>query len=181
MTVSALHAYGRPARALWIGGPNGFPHEPEPSRSGQRPLCDLLRLPSTRSSPPSTRKNTRVRLGVERIVTNGRKFGKHASPSFAGGWEAKARALGKGLTVVRSDQCPYIVDATNAAVAAAAKAGIASRVIELESRDDLIRLSPSPYGVFGLVLDGKLSSYHDQLEKDLLPLLSAAKSSKAKS
>jgi hypothetical protein len=26
-------------------------------------------------------------------------------------------------------------------------------------------------GVFGLVLDGRLLSYHDLLEKDLLPLL----------
>jgi len=35
-----------------------------------------------------------------------------------------------------------------------------------------MRLSPSPHGVFGLVLDGRLLSYHYQLEKDLLPLLS---------
>ena len=59
------------------------------------------------------------------------------------------------------------------------KAGIKSRVVELRSRDDLLRLSPSPYGVFGLVLDGKLLSYHYLLEKDLLPLLSQAKLGKA--
>lgn len=110
-----------------------------------------------------------------------KKLGKHPSPSFAGGWEAKARALGKGLTVVRSDQCPYIVDATNAAVATAAKAGVANRVVELGSRDDLLRLSPSPYGVFGLVLDGKLLSYHYLLGKDLLPLLSPAQRGRTKS
>lgn len=64
---------------------------------------------------------------------------------FAGKWEEKARALGKGL-----------------------------RIVQLESRDDVLRLSPSPYGVFGLVLDGRLLSYHYQLEKDLLPLLSGS-------
>jgi GNAT superfamily N-acetyltransferase len=110
-----------------------------------------------------------------------KKLGKHPSPSFAGGWEAKGRARGKGLTVVRSDQCPYIVDATNSAVATAAKAGVANRVVEFDSRADLLRLSPSPYGVFGLVLDGKLLSYHYLLEKDLLPILSQTQPSKAKS
>ena len=34
-----------------------------------------------------------------------------------------------------------------------------------------LRWSPTAYGVFGLVLDGKVLSYHHQLEKDLLPLL----------
>jgi GNAT superfamily N-acetyltransferase len=100
-----------------------------------------------------------------------KKIGKHASPSFAGGWEGKARAFGKGLTVVRSNQCPYIVDATTISTAAAARIGVESRVVEFESRDDLVRRSPSAYGVFGLVLDGRLLSYHYLLEKDLLPLL----------
>jgi hypothetical protein len=100
-----------------------------------------------------------------------KKLGNHPSPTFAGNWEEKARAFGKGLTVIRSDQCPYIVDATDTAVATAAKAGVKSRVVEIKTRKDLLRLSPSAYGVFGLVLDGRLLSYHYQLEKDLLPLL----------
>ena len=100
-----------------------------------------------------------------------KKLGRQPSPSFAGDWERKAGAFGKGLTIIRSDQCPYIVDAVNTAVVAAAKAGITSRIVELRSRDDVMQLSPSAYGVFGLVLDGKLLSYHYQLEKDLVPLL----------
>ena len=95
-----------------------------------------------------------------------KKLGDHPSPSFAGHWEEKARAFGAGLTVVRSDQCPYIVDAAEAA-------GVESRVVELGSRDDVMRLSPTPYGVFALVLNGRLLSYHYQLEKDLAPLLAA--------
>ena len=104
-----------------------------------------------------------------------KKFAKRTAPSFAGNFEAKASAFGQGLTIVRSDQCPYIVDAASTATATAAKAGVKSRVVELESRADVLRLSPSPYGVFGLVLDGKLLSYHYLLEKDLLPLLRSAR------
>jgi L-amino acid N-acyltransferase YncA len=100
-----------------------------------------------------------------------KKFGKHPSPSFAGDWENKAKSFGKGLTVLRSDQCPYIVDAVHTALAAAEQAGIEGRTVELQSREDVMRLSPSAYGVFGLVLDGRLLSYHYHLEKDLLPLI----------
>jgi ribosomal protein S18 acetylase RimI-like enzyme len=119
--------------------------------------------------------------GFERVDTASpafsllvKRFADHPPPRFAGKWEQKARAMGKGLTIVRSDQCPYIADAASTAMAAAEKAGVKSRVVQLESRDDVLRLSPSPYGVFGLVLDGRLLSYHYQLEKDLLPLLSGS-------
>jgi len=99
------------------------------------------------------------------------KFGKYPSPSLAGDWEHKARALPKGLCVVRSDQCPYVVDAAATALRSAEKAGREHHTVELRSRDDLLRLSPSPYGVFGITLDGALLSYHYLLEKDLLPVL----------
>ena len=100
-----------------------------------------------------------------------KKFGRHASPSLAGGWEEKARVFGPGLTVVRSDQCPYIVDATETVIKAAEKSGLECRTLELTSRADLLELSPTPYGVFGIVLDGRILSYHYLLEKDLIPLL----------
>jgi GNAT superfamily N-acetyltransferase len=100
-----------------------------------------------------------------------KKFGTCPSPSFAGGWEEKARAFENGLAVIRSDQCPYIVDAAAHATAGARNAGVESRIVELQSRDDVLRLSPTPYGVFGLVHDGALLSYHYLQEKDLLPLL----------
>ena len=100
-----------------------------------------------------------------------KKFGKQTSPSFEGDWDKKAKSFDEGLTVIRSDQCPYIVDATDSAVKAAAKANINHSVVEMKSREDVLRLSPSPYGVFGLVLDGKLLSYHYQSDKDLFPVL----------
>ncbi|MDX9724707.1 MAG: hypothetical protein RBU37_28415 [Myxococcota bacterium] len=96
-------------------------------------------------------------------------------PRFAGGWEEKARLCGEGLTVLRSEQCPYIVDATQTAVDTAAKLGVRCQVVDLQSRDELMQRSPSPYGVFGLVHNGELLSYHYLLEKELLPLLSQAR------
>jgi ribosomal protein S18 acetylase RimI-like enzyme len=123
------------------------------------------------------------RLGFERTAEAPpafslmvKKFGKHASPAFAGHWEKKARACGGGLTVFRSDQCPYISDAAAIAAGCARKAGVQCREIGLQSREDVLRLSPTPYGTYGLVLDGKLQSYHYLLEKDLRPLLSRAAS-----
>jgi len=101
-----------------------------------------------------------------------KKFGKHPSPSFAGGWEKKARALGRGVTLFRSDQCPYIADAAEIVTGSAEKAGVAYCTVELSDRGDLLRHSPTPFGVFGIVLDGQLLSYHYLLEKDLVPLFS---------
>jgi hypothetical protein len=46
-------------------------------------------------------------------------------------------------------------------------------------RGHYLQRSPSAHGVFGLVLDGKLLSYHYRLEKDLLPLM-ASKTGKKK-
>jgi hypothetical protein len=45
-------------------------------------------------------------------------------------------------------------------------------VVDLESAAQVRRLSPSPYGVFGIVLEGQLISYHYLLEKDLVARLS---------
>lgn len=101
----------------------------------------------------------------------GKKGKKSDEPRFAGDWDKKAEVCGKGLTILRSDQCPYVVDAVKVALEAAEEAGIKSQVIELKTRDDVINRCPNPYGVFGLALDGKPLSYHYLLKKDLVPLL----------
>ncbi len=100
-----------------------------------------------------------------------KRFGKAKPPTFVNNQAAIQRRFGTGLTVVRSDQCPYIEDATTTVLDVAKRANIKSRVVDLESADQVRQLSPSPYGVFGIVLDGQLISYHYLLEKDLIPLL----------
>lgn len=91
-------------------------------------------------------------------------------PSFPKDWDARAERCGPGLTIFRSDQCPYISDATRTLEAAAAKKKIRTRVVDLMTARDVQALSPSAYGVFQAVLDGKLVSYHYLLEKDALEL-----------
>ena len=87
-------------------------------------------------------------------------------PSFPADWEARQARFGAGLTVVRTPQCPYIEDATNLALEFAAGKGIPARVVTFRSAQELQENSPSPYGVFGIVLDGRLLAYHYLQRKD---------------
>jgi ribosomal protein S18 acetylase RimI-like enzyme len=100
-----------------------------------------------------------------------RRFGTVKLPSLLDNSATVRRRYGTGLTVFRSDQCPYIEDATKTALHAAANADIEGRVVELKSAAEVRKLSPTPFGVFGIVLHGRLLSYHYMLEKDLLRLL----------
>ncbi len=100
-----------------------------------------------------------------------KKFNDGASPTFSSNWEQKASLHGEGLTVIRSDQCPYIPDATNTVLVFAKERGIASHVIELRSCQDVRDLAPSAYGVFSIVHNGRLLAYHYLLPKDLVKML----------
>jgi GNAT superfamily N-acetyltransferase len=98
-------------------------------------------------------------------------FGNHPPPQLIDNRRTIRERFPEGLTVFCSDQCPYIEGAVRKSLNAADRAGVQSRVVELERAEDVRRLSPSPYGTFGLVLNGELISYHYLLEKDLLPIL----------
>jgi hypothetical protein len=80
--------------------------------------------------------------------------------------KARQASFGPGLTVIRTPQCPYIEDATNTALEFAAEKGIPSQVVTFQSAQELQENSPSPYGVFGIVLDGQLLAYHYLQRKD---------------
>lgn len=86
--------------------------------------------------------------------------GQASDPRFCDGWQDKINAKPDGLVVYRSGQCPYLDDTVNAARECAADAGIAFEEIVLNSAEDVRRLSPTPYGVFAMVLNGELLSYH---------------------
>ncbi|MDX2437380.1 MAG: hypothetical protein QNL88_10050 [Acidobacteriota bacterium] len=83
-------------------------------------------------------------------------FSDVALPSFSGELEEKARRLGAGLSVVRTDQGPYLEDAT-----------ATSLDVAREIRDR----APSPYGVFSIVLDGAVLSHHPLPSKKLREIL----------
>jgi hypothetical protein len=100
-----------------------------------------------------------------------KRFVEAPSPAFSYDWERRLRLCDSGLTVFRSDQCPYLESAVRVALEAAAEAGVDARVVHLNSAQDVRALSPSPYGVFTLVYNGRLLSYHLLGKKELLKRL----------
>ncbi len=93
-------------------------------------------------------------------------FGDAEPPRFSGGWTEKAARCGSGLTIVRTDQCPYIEDAAALMHRCAADHGIESREVTLTSAKEVRQEAPSAYGVFNAVLDGRLFSYCWLTERD---------------
>lgn len=94
------------------------------------------------------------------------RFGEDEPPRFPMNWDERCRRFGPGLAIAYADQCPYVDDAIVHMERAAEKHGIACRRVKLETPADARANSPTPYGVFGAVLDGRLFSYHYMLEKD---------------
>jgi ribosomal protein S18 acetylase RimI-like enzyme len=95
------------------------------------------------------------------------------SPSFPTDWDRRAAKFGKGLTVVRTDQCPYLDDAVNIALEAARVRGIPANVVELTTAKEIRERAPSPYGVFAIILDGEVLSHYYQPKAKLNELLNA--------
>ncbi len=102
-----------------------------------------------------------------------KRFGRARKPRFPSNWEERCLEFGKGLTVVTTAQCPYSDDAVKGICAAAAKHGLQTRVVSFETREEMLERSPSAFGVFGVVLDGKLFSYHYLIEKEFTKRLQA--------
>lgn len=95
-----------------------------------------------------------------------KKFGDAPDPSFLTGWDKGLAAHGKGLTVLRSAQCPYVEEGTNHIVDAAEELGIPTKVVELKSAKDVREQAVTPYGVFNVIYDGEVFSYFYLLKKE---------------
>ncbi|MBN1219913.1 MAG: GNAT family N-acetyltransferase [Anaerolineae bacterium] len=100
-----------------------------------------------------------------------KRFDDAPLPAFPTNWTERASRYGDGLTIIRSDQCPYIDDAVKIIGDGVGKRNIPFRVVELKSAQEAQELSPSAYGLFGVVYNGQLLSYHYLGQKDLLKLL----------
>jgi len=64
------------------------------------------------------------------------------------------------LTILQMPQCPYVEVAADNVSQAAAKLGIQSNTIVLKDRNELLKLAPTPYGIYGVIYKGRLISYH---------------------
>ena len=73
---------------------------------------------------------------------------------------------------MRSDQCPYIDNGVKAALEAASEMGIPARVVKVADCQQAQDMAPSPYGIYGVVHNGKLLTYHNVSKKDVLQRLS---------
>ena len=86
------------------------------------------------------------------------RFTNAPSPRFKGDWEKRLSRYGSGLTIFRSDQCPYIAGSVREISATSKEFGIEANIIELDSCTEA-QNAPSAYGVFGIVYNGELIAY----------------------
>jgi len=100
-----------------------------------------------------------------------KRFDDAPPPAFPTDWEERQRSYGPGLTVVYSGQCPYMPDAIRQSLEAAGRRGILARTVQLMTGQEVQERSPSAYGVFGIVYEGRLLSYYYLLDKDFDRLL----------
>jgi N-acetylglutamate synthase-like GNAT family acetyltransferase len=88
-------------------------------------------------------------------------------PTFPKDWTKRCSSLGKGLVVVRTDQCPYIERCASEVRELAEQRGLKFRELHLPDAATVQAVSPSPYGVFALLHAGRLLSYHPLLKKQV--------------
>jgi ribosomal protein S18 acetylase RimI-like enzyme len=89
-----------------------------------------------------------------------KRFGDAPLPTFPNDWDERASRYGPGVTVVYADQCPYIPDALKGALEVAREGGAEARAVKLESSQQVRDSAPSAYGIFNVVYNGKLVTYH---------------------
>jgi GNAT superfamily N-acetyltransferase len=98
-------------------------------------------------------------------------FGGGCVPSFPQDWESRLKRFPQGLVVYHSGQCPYHAMFVNSLGNAANQMGIPIQTVELKTSWEARTYSPSAYGVFGVVYDGKLLSYRPIGGKTLRQML----------
>ncbi len=88
-----------------------------------------------------------------------KRFGHRPLPSFPVDWPARLKRIPNGLAVYHSGQCPYHAMFVSSLANAANQMGLPFQAVELKSSWEARTLSPTAYGVFGVVYNGRLLSY----------------------
>lgn len=94
--------------------------------------------------------------GFELLVN---KFGSSSDPYFPNDWDDRLKPF-TDLTIFRTQQCPFVDISTENVLQAAKKLGIDAKIIDMKTREEIMKLSPTPYGIYGVVYKNKLISYH---------------------
>ena len=100
-----------------------------------------------------------------------KRFGQGTLPSFPHDWESRLKRLPNGLVVYHSGQCPYIAMFVSSLGNAASQMSLPIQTVELKTSLEARTLSPSAYGVFGVVYNGQLLSYRPVGGKTLREML----------
>jgi hypothetical protein len=100
------------------------------------------------------------------------KFVKDASlPSFRNNRENVLKKYNKGLTILWTDQCPYIAKSVREVrETIAQRYGIKARIIEMKDHEQA-QNAPSPYAIFSLIYDGKLLAFHPISNKRFMNIM----------
>ena len=90
-----------------------------------------------------------------------KKFNKNATtPRFKGKWEERLSQYGKGLTIIRADQCSYTVKNVKEISETAEKTyGIKPNIISLKNYEEA-QNCPCAFGTFCIIYRGKTVAYH---------------------
>jgi GNAT superfamily N-acetyltransferase len=100
-----------------------------------------------------------------------KKFADMPPPKFTGDWEKRLSQYSSGLTIIRSDQCPYVAKSVEEiSETAEKKYGIKPRIIELKNCEET-RSTPSPYGIFSIVHNEKLLADHPISNKRFMSIM----------
>jgi GNAT superfamily N-acetyltransferase len=90
-----------------------------------------------------------------------KRFKKSApAPKFAGDWDRKLSQYPSGLTIIRSDQCPYIEKSVREiGETAQGRLGLKPRIVELRNCHQA-QQAPSAFATFNIVYNGELLTDH---------------------
>jgi N-acetylglutamate synthase-like GNAT family acetyltransferase len=101
-----------------------------------------------------------------------KKFKEDApDPKFKEDYEKILKKYGKGLTILWSDQCPFIAKAIKEIRETIEdRYGIEAKIIQMKNHEDA-QNAPSPYAIFSLIYDGKLHAFHPISSKRFMNIM----------
>jgi len=121
------------------------------------------------------RKGLFIKNGFEKVDTMppylelyAKRFSNNAPPpKFSSIPKERLKKYGSGITVLKSDQCPYTNAAVRVAVEFAKEANLPARIMHVESCKEA-QNGVHPYGTYCVLLNGKVLTYRPIGKKGLL-------------
>jgi hypothetical protein len=92
-------------------------------------------------------------------------------PKFKGNYEKLLKKYDKGLTILWSDQCPFIAKSIREIrETIEERYGIKAKIIQMKNHEDA-QNAPSPYAIFSLIYDGELRAFHPISRKRFMNIM----------